>query len=156
MTAAEHMAQVLRGTGLYTLDGDTWVDAELSAYGAGFALIEAFFTELLRELFIETAAGYGLDCWELLFRPQVSAGTAGQRRASLLARLGVGGDAHTLAEYSALLPGAGVEGTLAETEEGGLLVTGSPAGVTEEEAERELDRLLPAHLAWELQQGETG
>ena len=156
MTAAEHIAQVLRGTGLYTLDGDTRVDAELSAYGAGFALIEASFLELLGELFIETAAGYGLDCWELLFRPQVSAGTAAQRRASLLARLGVGGDAHTLAEYSALLPGAGVEGTLAETEEGGLLVTGSPVGVTEEEAERELDRLLPAHLAWELQQGETG
>ncbi len=104
MTAAEHMAQVLRGTGLYTLDGDTQVDAELSAYGAGFALIEASFLELLGELFIETAAGYGLDCWELLFRPQVSAGTAGQRRVSLLARLGVGGDAHTLAEYSALLP----------------------------------------------------
>ena len=62
MTAAEHMAQVLRGTGLYTLDGDTWVDAELSAYGAGFALIEASFLELLGELFIETAAGYGLDC----------------------------------------------------------------------------------------------
>ena len=35
-------------------------------------------------------------------------------------------------------------------------MTGSPAGVTEEEAERELDWLLPAHLAWELQQGETG
>ena len=107
MTAAEHMAQVLRGTGLYTLDGNTRVDAELSAYGAGFALIEASFAELLRELFIETAVGYGLDCWELLFRPQVSAGTAGQRRASLLARMGVGGDAHTLASTAPCSPGPG-------------------------------------------------
>ena len=154
MTAAEHMAQVLRGTGLYTLDGDTLVDAELAAYGAGFALVEEAFEELLGELFVETATGYGLDCWERLFRPRASTAGTAQRRASLLARLGISGAAHTLAEYGALLPGAGIAGTLSEDGEGGLLVTGSPAGVPEEEAKGELDRLLPAHLSWELA-GET-
>lgn len=50
MSAREHLAQVLEGTGLYELTGSSPVDWELAAYGAGFALLEERFDQLLGDL----------------------------------------------------------------------------------------------------------
>ena len=49
MRARAHMAQVLEGTGLYSLTGSTPVDWELDAYSAGFAPLEAACDKLLAE-----------------------------------------------------------------------------------------------------------
>ena len=50
-----------------------------------------------------------------------------------------------------LLAAAGVRGSLRE-EDGKLLVALEEyQGVTAQEAQRMLDRLLPAHLEWEIQ-----
>ena len=55
MRARAHMAQVLEGTGLYSLTGSTPVGWELDAYSAGFAPLEAAFDKLLADLFAATA-----------------------------------------------------------------------------------------------------
>lgn len=55
----------------------------------------------------------------------------------------------TWAAPKRLLPGAGVRGLVLEDGEGGLKVLlGRLLGITQAEAARELDQLLPAHLAW--------
>ena len=59
MRARAHMAQVLEGTGLYSLTGSTPVDWELDAYSAGFAPLEAAFDKLLAECNIVGTPGAG-------------------------------------------------------------------------------------------------
>ena len=53
------------------------------------------------------------------------------------------------------LPGAGVRGLLLEGESGLTVVLGRLLGVTQAEAQRELDQLLPAHLAWAWEESIT-
>ena len=67
MRARAHMAQVLEGTGLYSLTGSTPVDWELDAYSAGFAPLEAAFDKLLADLFAATATRERLAQGEALF-----------------------------------------------------------------------------------------
>lgn len=50
---------------------------------------------------------------------------------------------------------AGVEAALQETEEGLRVALGRLLGVTETEARRELDQVLPAHLLWTWDDGIT-
>ncbi len=151
ISAGAHMAQVLEATGLYDLSGSTQVEGELAAYAAGLALVEDALEDLLAELFAATAQGPGLDRWEKLLWGDALPGEAQTRRRELLAGLGAHGGLHTKEDFESLLPAAGLQGTVTETEEGGLAVTASLLGnVTEDQARLALGRLLPAHLAWEL------
>lgn len=149
MRAAEHMRQVLNATGIYRLTGGALIDQELKAYGAGFALLEDAFQELYEELFVKTAPEERLKIWERLFRPQTSQGEAEKRRDMVLARLSVRPEQYRPQDFSAMLRGACVHGTVRETPEKLKVVLGGILGISEEEARRELDRLLPAHLPWE-------
>ena len=121
------MKQVLEATGLYALPGDSPTDWELDAFGAGFAQLEERRERLLQDLFPQTAGEERLSQWED-FTPQ-----------------GV----------QALLVGAGVQGLVLEEEGSLTVVLGKLLGVSKEEAARELDQLLPAHLAWTWEESVT-
>lgn len=149
MRARAHMAQVLEGTGLYSLTGSTPVDWELDAYSAGFAPLEAAFDKLLADLFAATATRERLAQWEALFRPQPSTAPVEDCRDTVASRMAARPGDFTQAGTQRLLPGAGVRGLVLEDGEGGLKVLlGRLLGITQAEAARELDQLLPAHLAW--------
>ena len=150
MTCGGNMARLMGATGLYRLTGESPVDWELAAYQAGFAVIEEAMAALEAELFALTAPAGRLAAWELLFRRQASGAGLGFRRQAAAKALGLRYGPATLGSLcQEVLPVAGVEGTVGE-QAGKLLVTGVLRGVTETEARRLLDRLLPAHLAWEL------
>ena len=155
MRAAEHLREILNATGVYHLTGDTPVDWELEAYGAGFAVLEDAWEKLREELFLETAPKSRLDRWEELFRAQPSSEGEQERREALRVRFSVHPGLHTPGEFSAMLKAAGIRGAVRETEEGIRVALGRFLGITEEEARRELDRLLPAHLPWELDKSAT-
>ena len=87
MRARAHMAQVLEGTGLYSLTGSTPVDWELDAYSAGFAPLEAAFDKLLADLFATTATRERLAQWEALFRPQPSTAPVEDCRDTVASRM---------------------------------------------------------------------
>ena len=87
MRARAHMAQVLEGTGLYSLTGSTPVDWELDAYSAGFAPLEAAFDKLLADLFAATATRERLAQWEALFRPQPSTAPVEDCRDTVASRM---------------------------------------------------------------------
>lgn len=150
MTGGAHMAQVLRATGLYTLPGDTPADWEQAAYCAGLDSAEAELDTLEQSLFALTAPAEALARWEALFRSQASSGELGARRRGVAKALGLRFRRPTLgAIQEEVLPAAGIAGTVAESQ-GKLTITGTRQGVTEAEARRLLDRLLPAHMEWEL------
>ena len=64
MTAYQSMKQKLLPLGLYRLDDGDALDMELTVYGEELDRLYDALDELLREAFIETAEGYGLDCRE--------------------------------------------------------------------------------------------
>ncbi|MGI6255293.1 MAG: hypothetical protein ACOYJZ_06630 [Acutalibacter sp.] len=155
MTAREHLAKVLTGTGLYQLTGSTPVDWELSAYGAGFALVEQRLERLLGDLFAATASRERLAQWERLFRTQPSTAPLEDCRDQVHSRLAVTPDCFTLEALNGMLPGGGVRGILQENGSSLTVVLGKLLGITQEEAARELDRLLPAHLSWTWEEAIT-
>ena len=67
MTGGEHMAQVLRATGIYTLPGGTPADWEQEAFCAGLDKLEAGLDALEQSLFALTAPEEKLAQWERLF-----------------------------------------------------------------------------------------
>lgn len=155
MRAAAHMRQVLEATGLYQLGEDSPTGWELEAFGAGFALLEERFDRLLEDLFPQTAGEGRVGQWEALFRPQPSQAALEERRGMVLARQALGEKPFTLAGVQALLKGAGVRGLVLEEAEGISVVLGKLLGVSKEEAARELDQLLPAHLPWDWEEAVT-
>ena len=106
MRARAHMAQVLEGTGLYSLTGSTPVDWELDAYSAGFAPLEAAFDKLLADLFATTATRERLAQWEALFRPQPSTAPVEDCRDTVASRMAARPGDFTWAGTQRLLPGA--------------------------------------------------
>lgn len=153
MTGGAHMAQVLRATGIYTLPGNTPADWEQDAYCAGLDSAEGELDALEQSLFALTAPAERLAQWEALFRAQASSGALPARRKGVAGALGLRFQRPSLrAIQEQVLPAAGIAGTVAEAD-GKLSITGSLQGVTEKEARRLLDRLLPAHMEWELTLG---
>lgn len=155
MRAQEHMAKVLENTGLYIFTGDSPVEWELAAYSEGFSLLEERFDRILENLFLDTAGRDMIACWERLFRPQPSTAELEDCRESVKRRFAVHPDSFTPKAVEALLPGAGVYGQLLEKENGLVILLGRLMGIKKEEAERELNQLLPAHLPWEWDESVT-
>lgn len=114
MRAREHMGHVLEATGLYRLTGDTPVDWELSAYGAGFARLEERFQGILENMFPQTAGREKLAQWETLFRPQPAEASLEECQEMVLQRFSVGEEDFTPEDVQNLLVGAGVRGLLVE------------------------------------------
>lgn len=63
MACKDAMVKMLDSTGLYSLQEDSIVAAEIAAYSAGLALIEQDMETLYHELFLQTAQSFGLDIW---------------------------------------------------------------------------------------------
>lgn len=147
--AAERMRKILNGTGGYRLTGESSADWELNAGGSGLDGVQQAIDSLLEDLFALTASKARLDDWEKLFRPQPSAAGLENRRIMLRERLFMNPGRFTPGEFSPMLRAAGIAGEVVE-ENGRLRVLlGRCLGVPPEEAKRELDTILPAHLLWE-------
>ena len=102
------------------------------------------------EMFIPRAPAQRLEQWELLLRPQWSTAALDQRREALLKAFSAHTGPANLAAMKDMLTAAGIKGTIRE--EGGKLAVSveSYQGVTAQESQRLLDRLLPSHMEWEI------
>ncbi|RKJ39021.1 DUF2313 domain-containing protein [Acutalibacter sp. 1XD8-33] len=150
MTGGENIRRILSESGVYQLTGETPVDWEINAYEAGLQALEEEMEALEQDLFAATASARQLDRWEGLYRPQASSGELADRRRTVAKALAGYGGAVTLAVLKDLVEAAGILGTV--TLEGGKvkLTVERCLGVSQAEAERMLNRLLPAHLEWEI------
>ena len=84
MTAYQSMKQKLQPLGLYRLDSGDALDLELTVYGEELDRLYDALDELLREAFIETAEGYGLEDREKFLGPVRTSETTARRRERLL------------------------------------------------------------------------
>ena len=151
MSGGENIRRLLEATGIYRLTGRSPVDWEVDAYQAGLGQADAAMEALEAELFLSSAPGERLERWELLLRPQASEASLEERRRALVQAFSAWNRPANLEAMQDLLAAAGVRGSLRE-EDGKLLVALEEyQGVTAQEAQRMLDRLLPAHLEWEIQ-----
>ena len=142
MGSRENMAGIMTATGLYKLDGSSPADWELDAYNEGLLAIRSEIEALLDELFVMTAPPERLSQWEELFYCQSRGGAIEDRRRGIARALGFYPGPMNGGAIKELLDIAGVRGEVIKA--GGFL------GVTKREAERLLDRILPAHISWEL------
>lgn len=90
MTALQQLYEALAPLRLYALHSGSLVDAELTAYGAGFALVQQQMAATLHRAFVQTATGGALAQHEKLVGLPPRAGMDDpSRRALVLYRLGV-------------------------------------------------------------------
>lgn len=149
MTAEENMKKLLAQCGVYKLTGDTPLEWELAAYGAGFSLVEEALGEAEAGTFAATAPQEWLEEWEARYFSQPVQGDLATRRAMLKERLLPRTGPVTLADVPGLLLAAGIRGTAEETG-GGLVITALEYLAPKAQAEKELGRLLPLHVPWTI------
>ena len=151
MDSVENMRKVLNESGAYKLGGDSAVDWELGAYGAGLGPVEEGLRRLEGDMFALTAGEERLGAWERLYRRQASWAGPETRRRGVAAALSRRGGPVLSGDMEGILEAAGIKGT-ARVEGGKVIVTVTEyRGVTEEEAGRLLSGLLPLHVAWEIE-----
>lgn len=148
--AAQRMLEILNATGAYQMeleeDPGSW---DLLACGEGLDSLETSMDALLSDLFPLTMSEGELSRWENLYGFPPVNGALYDRRERLGARLAMNPKKFAPGDFSHMLPAAGVKGELAETAEGLTVLVGRLLGVSEAEARRELEKILPAHLSWE-------
>lgn len=149
------MRRVLNDTGCYRLTGSTSADWEITACAAGLDHLEAGIDTLTADLFALTASSEQLDKWESLYRPQSADGSLEERRKMQNCRGAINPTRFQLSAMSNSLPAAGIVGMLQEVEGSLKVLVGRLLGVTKEEAEKELDQILPAHLGWTWEESVT-
>lgn len=154
MTAAEHMRQVLAATGVYALTGETPVDWELEAYGAGFALVAGAVEDLLREVFLQTAPAGRLAQWEAGWPGGTCAASLEARREMAAQWMASRPGPLQAGQLSGLLLAAGIRGEAAESG-GGLAIAAEEYWIPEAQARARLQKLLPVHMGWSLTGGGT-
>lgn len=149
--SAQAMRELLNATGGYRLTGASDGDWDLLAAGSQLDLLSDEIETLYGDVFAEGASAGCLDLWESWLRPQRSAAPIDQRRRMLMQHLAINPEKGTLSEYGEMICAAGVRGKVAEGGSGLVVRCGGLFGLTEVEARKELDALLPAHIPWEIE-----
>lgn len=150
MTCLENMHKILGESGAYKLTGDSMIDRELEAYGAGLGPLEQEAQRLQEDLFAMTAGSERLTEWERMYRRQASWAELEPRRRGVAAALSRRGGPVLSGDIEGILAASGIKGS-AVMEAGKLVITVTEyQGVTESEAQRLLGRLIPLHVKWEI------
>jgi len=148
MTSLEKLYEMLAPLRLYALGRGSLIDAELAAYGAGFAIVEDALRRAESAAHISFADGGALDLHEAAVGLPNRAGVCDQvRRELILRRLG-GPFPATRAGTEEALGSCGLIDPQIEERDGALLVSvaGIAPGMTADQAWELALRVLPAHL----------
>lgn len=159
MGSLEGLYEALEPLRLYALHRDGLVDRELSAYGAGFSILEDAIRETWSQAFVQTAAGPQLDRHEkmvgLLPRGELDDET---RRALVLYRMGYAPFDFNREGMLSSIRACGMEAEIAEDPENET-VTVRCVDIIDKSLD--LDRLknvvrtvLPVHLEADFDTGE--
>lgn len=144
------LLELLRPLGVYDLGAKSVNRGELGVYGAELDLACGQLEELLREMSLTTAEGYGLERVEELLPYCPVSETAEDRRRALAALLRIGGDSFTLSAINDTLSGCGINALAAEGTQPGYVEVGFPdvAGIPAafEGLRAIIEEILPCHL----------
>lgn len=147
----ESIARLLRPLCLYRLNCGSFIDAELAAYNAGFALIENKLDTLWEESFIQTSKSYGLilreQMMQLWLRPLSN---IAKRRELLIYRLAVAPNDYNLKGMLNSVRAAGLNAKIEEdiaNERIRIIEDGYISDFSNmDEVIEDVRQMLPAHL----------
>lgn len=148
MECLERLRRVTERIGVYNLDREPSVAAELYAYSVGISWVERELMQELEALFPATAGGDGLRRFERLLHLDPS-GALEQRRQAVYEKLVRRPGAWSREEYFDALMDSGFTGTWSEEPENFTLRLQFDSGFTVEQMRDAFAasyRLLPAHL----------
>ena len=148
MSYAQYLRELLRPLGVYDLTAPI-NGGELDGAGVGLDGAEARLDEILRETFLTTAEGCGLERIAVLLARRPVTEEPRVLGDALAALLRIGGDSFTLAAINDTLSGCGVCARVMEEQVGTVTVHfpdvgGIPAGF--DELKQIIEDILPAHL----------
>lgn len=156
--SGQQMLQILQQLRLYRLKPDSLVYAELSAYDAGFQLLEKKIKQLSSVFAVLVAPSEFLSRYEEMVGLRVlESGSTRQRRQMVQQRLEISPQKITHSSMENDLVAAGIQGqifanSLLGTLEIHLHSLLDPSRSLEE-IHQYLEKLLPAHLEWFLEYG---
>lgn len=87
MNRTQLMLERLASTGLYNTDSSTQLYAEAAAWAEGISMIEDELDDIMREMFVSTAQGRGLELYENSMMLPLDSAHLNDRRAAVLAAL---------------------------------------------------------------------
>ena len=152
MTSLESMIKKLSPLGIYSLNENSVVYAELAAFSEGLDLLKECLEELLKEGFVSTAESYGIESLERLTGCVRDDLPLSQRRGMLLKRFSLDSSDFTPEGFAEMLSILGVEGEIVESPRTGrisLVLDGEFAVPEREWIVAQAEELLPAHLEWD-------
>lgn len=154
MSSLNSMIKKLTPLGVYNLSETGMAYAELAAFSAGLDIMRESLDTLLKENFVATAEGFGLENTERLLGNVRDDLTLSERREMLKERLSLNVTDFTLAGFEKMLKILGTPGAVEEYPKSQRIVL----DLTEEEyteAQREwivsqAKALMPAHLVSDI------
>lgn len=151
MDAYQSMKKNLGETGLYALDGNTLVDCELLSYAESLNTTVGEIQKLQSESFIATASAYGLSLREQDYGLP-SGGETEARRKSLLFLSSVTPDSFTKDALEKQAKTAGLDVELEENNSECKIIVHfiKNPDCGKEAAQKKLEKIMPCHLAMEL------
>lgn len=149
MSNGQDLKELLRPLGVYNLDG-SFLGAELDSMGQSLDELQDRLEQIQQEMCLVTARGEGLDTVAALFQQQPVTNDAQQLARSLAALTRIGGDSFTLSAINNTLEGCGLNATVAENAQPGIVavrfpdVPGIPEGF--DRMRQIIENILPAHV----------
>lgn len=154
MKSLESMINKLSPLGVYNLSEGSVNYAELAAFSVGLDILKDSLDEILRESFVLTAEGYGLENLERIVGNVRSDLSLSERREMLTERLSLSIGDFTPEGFGRMLRLMGVEGEIEEYPAAQRIVINLSEG-DYNNAQREwiisqAKELLPAHSEWDV------
>lgn len=153
MSEFENMKNILEATGLYRVDDDSIIAAELKAYAAALDLCFTELDELFREGFAASAESYGLHYWEKIMHHLVLSGNTQNRRNALLSAMSIGVNDYTLTGMQKVLDSFQVHGTLTYSDSEMKVTFRCSDALTETQKsllQQQMAKMMPIWTAFEI------
>ncbi len=149
-TILSSLQSKLKPIGIYKLNGNTLVNAELSAYAQGLKILNDKLETLENESFIVTASDYGLSFRETLFGRVKSNRTVEERRDMLIYRGSINSNDFTRESIERALIAIGIKGAVSENVDGNNVYINCldilDSFSSESDIIQRAQEFLPAHL----------
>ena len=146
MTAFQSLFNKLSASGLYNLQEGTKEYAELMAYAEGLKLIYEDLDILLREYFVQTAEGFGLENYEEMMQVCNIDQSLSGRRNSIMSMLQISNSDNRLKDFDKILGIYNIHGTFSD-EPGKVIFdcTDSLTSTLKESITEHMKRFCPAN-----------
>ena len=158
MNSKQRLYRLLSPLKLYSLRGNTLVDAELASYLAVMQIVEQKLRQLYSGLFVALADGQQLKRWERMVGIPIKENVSlEERRRMVLERLSVTPQDFTKEGLQKALASAGIQVEIQELPQEGkirIISKGITGGhFTLDEVKQAINRFLPSHLTTEFDIG---